>query len=343
VIRRIERQLRHLLLGPARGTTFSAASQRDAYLQAQWLARAFYIASLAVAFRLVRESYVAVFESPLTEPLWPVFWMRWVEPLAAARVIVLALVVSAMACVVAPASRLARVAFAVLFVEAVALRFSFGYFYHHYHIWLWLAVAFAVFPVETKWRRHQGMRPAHRHRSLTAFFYLQLLVGLFYSLSGLWKLVRGFVTPPGYMSTFAPDALPALVTERWLLNGYETPLQPFFIGHFWLGLPSQLFVVYVELFTLVAVFRPAMHRPFGVALMTFHFMVWLLMGIQFQFQPMMLALVFVFSPFASNAGSLLRNLRQLPLFGDLAFLLHQLVQRPRRGWKGSHRPDPAPR
>ena len=320
----IERRLRHVLQGPARSPAFSAERQRAAYLQAQWLVRAFYLASLTVAFRLAREAYDAVFESPLTEPLWPVFWLQWVDPLTAARAVVLALLVTGMVCVVVPASRFARVAFAVLFVEAVALRFSFGYFYHHFHIWLWLAVLFAFFPVDADWRTRLGSRPVLRHGSLTAFFYLQLLVGLFYSLSGLWKLLRGFVTPPGFMSTFSPDALPALVAERWLLNTFEAPLQPFFLDNFWIGLPSQVFVVYVELFAIVAVFRPAMHRAFGVALMAFHFMVWLLMGIQFVYQPMMLALVFVFSPFAASSGSLVRDLRQLPLIGDLAMLLHRL-------------------
>ena len=82
-----------------------------------------------------------------------------------------------------------------------------------------------------------------------------------------------------------------------------------------------------------------MHRPWGVALMTFHFMVWLLMGIQFVYQPMMLALVLVFSPFAASTGSLVGDLRQLPLFGDLAVAIGRLLQAPRRAreLRGSHR------
>jgi hypothetical protein len=327
---RIERTLRRLLQGPARNARFSATEQRAAYLNAQWLARAVYIANLVVVFALASRTFNEVLESPLTEPLWPVFWARWIDPMLGARVLVLALLAAAVACAVIPTSRAARVTLAILFLEMVALRLSTGYFVHNYHIWLWLLVLFSVFPIDRDWHIHFGERPALRHRTLSMFFFIQVTVGLFYSLSGLWKFLRGFVIPPGYMSTFSPDALAALVTERWLINEHETVLQPFFLANPWIGLPAQLFVVYVELFTLVAVFRPAMHRPFGVALITFHLMVWLLMGIQFLFQPMMLALVLVFSPFAATA-SWRSSLRQIPLFGDLALLPQTLahLRRPR--------------
>jgi hypothetical protein len=96
----------------------------------------------------------------------------------------------------------------------------------------------------------------------------------------------------------------------------------------------------VELFTLVAVFRPAMHRPFGIALIAFHLMVWFLMDIKFAFQPMMLALVFVFSPFAPPSVSFARQVRQLPLFGDLAVILGNLDRRRRVGreWRRAQGP-----
>ena len=83
----------------------------------------------------------------------------------------------------------------------------------------------------------------------------------------------------------------------------ETVLQDVFVANMWIGQPAHLFVMYVETFMLVAVFRPAMHRPFGVALIVFHFMVWLVMGIAFWYQPIQLALLFVELRFGAEEGA----------------------------------------
>lgn len=310
-------RLRRTLRGPAPARPFSAAGQRAAYAQAQWLVHAFYLTTLIVAFQLARELYATVNQETPAALQWPVLWVQWVEPVTAARAIIVVLLASAVLAVVRPASRTVRVVLAVALLEAIGLRFSFGYFHHYLHIWLWLAAIFVAFPVDRDWRFTGGTRPALRQQALAIFFLAQVMIALFYTLSGGWKLLRGFIVPANYMSSFAPDGLPAMVMERWLLNAYPTVLQDVFLANLWAALPSHLVVTYFELFALVAVFRPAMHVPFGVALLVFHLMVWLLMGIPFFYQPFQLALVFVLSPFAASSGAWRTDLRQLPLFGDL--------------------------
>jgi hypothetical protein len=299
--------------------------QRAAYLQTQWLVRAFYLATVIVAFQAGSELYATVNEEIPAAIQWPVFWIRWVPPITAARVLIVLLFISAVACVLYPASRAARIALPVALLEVVGLRFSFGYFHHYLHIWLWLAAIFAAFPVDPKWRETLGERPARRQQALAVFFLAQVMVAMFYTLSGLWKVARGFITPPDYMSSFSVDALPAMVLERWINNPYPAVLQDVFVNNLWLGMPAHLCVMYVETFALVAVFRPAMHRPFGLVLLFFHMMVWLLMGIAFWYQPAQLALLFVFSPFAASTESWRTDVRQLPVIGDLIALW-----RPRR-------------
>jgi hypothetical protein len=316
-MRLIERRLRQFLRGPARSRVFSAAAQRASYLQAQWLVRTFYLATLVVAFKLAEEVFTTVNGSPLSDPLWPVFWLRWTDPIAATKVLVTALLIASALCVIVPESRAVRVFLALAFVETTAVRLSFGYFFHSYHIWLWLAVVFAAFPIDRDWRSALGDRPSRRHGSLSVFFFAQAMVALFYSLSGLWKALGGVFIPEGHISSFSPRALEMLVLGGWMQNAHETILQDMFQLALWIGWPTHVFVIYVELFMLIAVFRPEMHRPFGIVLMAFHLMVWMLMGIQFVFSPMTMALLFVFSPFASTSGSIWTDLRQAPLFGDM--------------------------
>ncbi len=130
--------------------------------------------------------------------------------------------------------------------------------------------------------------------------------------------------------SIAPNALPLLVTQKWLQTGDHPLLADFFVQHLWLAWPVHLLVIYIELFALVAVFRPELHRLWGLLLLTFHLMVWLLLGIVFAYQPLVIAPLFIWSPFAPMSHpKLAQILRQLPLFGDLAHLATVSLRRPR--------------
>jgi hypothetical protein len=228
--------------------------------------------------------------------------------------------------VLLPGRRAPKALVALCYLQALALENSFGSINHYGHLGLWLALCFAALPAATRdvLRRSR----ARRHEYLALVFLAQVLVALFYTSSGARKAYYGLVVPDGAVSSFAPDALPLLVVQKWLQTGDQPLLADVFIQHLWLAWPVHLLVIYVELFALVAVFRRELHQLWGALLITFHLLVWLLLGISFAFQPVLLALILVWSPFAQQPHAGIRRiLHQLPGFGDaLALFL-----RPRGG------------
>ena len=118
--------------------------------------------------------------------------------------------------------------------------------------------------------------------------------------------------------------------QKWLQTGDQPLLADLFIQNLWLAWPAHLLVIYVELFALIAVFRSELHRVWGVLLIAFHLLVWLLLGISFAYQPALLALLFVCSPFAPRPHpGMAQLLRQLPVLADLASLLIRPARRAR--------------
>ena len=174
-----------------------------------------------------------------------------------------------------------RVLVALFYLQALAFENSFGSINHYGHLGLWLALCFAALPSGSRDALRRSR--ARRHEYLAVFFLAQCLAALFYTSSGARKAYYGFVVPDGAVSSFAPDALPLLVVQKWLQTGDQPLLADLFIQHLWLAWPAHLLVIYVELFALVAVFRRELHQLWGALLISFHLLVWLLLGISFAY------------------------------------------------------------
>jgi hypothetical protein len=326
------RRWRRWLQGPAPfRRAYAAGADVDAAERAWWALRGFYLVVLHFAFESQRNLQRLGASERQIDSLWPVAWVDSEIFTAAANAIGLVFLVSAVAAVLLPAHRLPRILVALLYLQALAFENSFGSINHYGHLGLWLALCFAAVPSGSRAALRQSR--ARRHEYLAVFFLAQCVAALFYTSSGARKAYYGFVVPDGSVSSFAPDALPLLVVQKWLQTGDQPLLAELFMQHLWLAWPVHLLVIYVELFTLVAVFRRELHQLWGALLISFHLMVWLLLGISFAFQPVLLASILVWSPFAPHpqpgAGPILR---QLPAFGDAIALLRrpQRVGAPRR-------------
>ena len=314
------RRLRGWLRGPAPTRQPQPGRvEHDAVVQAYWLVRAFYLIVLHFAFETQRNLQRLAASDRQIDPLWPVGWVDQASFAAAANVIGLGFLVSAVVAVVWTDRRVPRILVALFYVQTLAFENSFGSINHYGHFGLWLCLCFAALP-GARLERLRGAR-APRRSYLTVFFLAQSLIALFYTSSGARKAYYGLFVPENAVSSFAPEALPLLVVQKWLQIGEAPLLADLFIQHLWLAWPAHLLVIYVELFALVAVFRPELHRLWGVLLIVFHLLVWLLLGVSFAFQPALLGLLFVFSPFAPRPQPrVAQTFRQLPMLGDLAAL-----------------------
>ena len=94
-----------------------------------------------------------------------------------------------------------------------------------------------------------------------------------------------------------------------------------------LGWPLYPLAIYVEVFALLAVFRPRLHRPWGCGLIGLHVGNCCSMGIVFNVNVLLLGLFFVLSPFAPTRLDLWLW-RDLPMVGVARGVLTSVIERP---------------
>lgn len=302
--------LRTYLRGPAAARSpITAGALRDATRLAVWQVQAFYLFFLLLSFNMVRSIFNLVGSGQTLDPLWPVFWAPSVGLDTTAYIVGLSMPAAALAALWRPYAWWPRLLVAVSLLMGVALMNSFGSINHWLHYPLWIAWLMLLAPAA---RPPEGSVSVSVHmRWLMPIFAAQVTIGLFYSLSGLHKFYFGLF--PRDVSSFDPLALPLLVMERWHETGNAPMLGELFADNLVLAWPAYLLVIYFELVFLVAVFRPQLHRMFGFLFVIFHTGVWLVIGIAFPYQPVMVALLFIWSPFAGlHRLSLRQTLAQMP-------------------------------
>lgn len=317
----LPRTVKSLLIGHRQAdpqTLF--ARQRGIYEAAVRNVWGFYVAGLFFAAHIASTGWPIWIKRETIAPLWPLFWANWLSTSTVTNSIMLLLIATSIPVVVQPWRRVFRVAAFVGLFFAVAYANSFGKIGHGWHAWIFVALLFCFLP---KWHagsasERQATSITHRQQFLTLFFAAQLFVMLFYSMSGAWKVFAAFDQMwAGQLHAFHPYALAYLTADRLLQTNSWTPLGPFLINYPLLGWPLHLAAIYFELFALVAAFRPALHRLWGLMLIVFHFGTIVLLFVGFTPSMLLLGLLFIMSPFAPKEISWREVVRNLPLFGDL--------------------------
>jgi hypothetical protein len=334
MINRVYRVVKKVLRGPARNRgPVTSADLSEVNERAFWLVTAFYLAFIPIAFRCARNIYADRFMESSSTLLWPVFWVDFTGFEIAASLTAFLLCASTILAVFFPI-RATRALLFLSFLTFSALDNSFGSINHSMHYIIWLSGILIFAPT----RNHKQVPKTFSRRASYAFpvFFAQFAIAFFYSLSGYWKTLSGFDPVSTAVSSFHPDALPLLVMGRWMQTGNEPLFAEFFASNLWVAWPSYLLVIYFELFFIVALFRPQVHRLFGVAMGVFHLGVWAVMGISFAYQSMVVVGLFVLSPFAVlDRSSLSEKALQLPLLGDIAAIVIHFIKRPASASKRS--------
>jgi len=318
------RWLRLLLAGPDRTMqTVSAARHTEMTVNAWWIVRIFYAATFYFAYSEARILWQLANSEAALQTRWVVAWMPDAMT-GGTFAVVISLVAGALGLFFSH-HRWVRVLVFVALVQAIGFRYSFGGLNHGFHFWIWVAFCLCFLP---DGRRETVTHSyAQRYHYLTVFWLAMAILALFYSLSGFWKVAAGVeALLNGNINSFSPMALATLVADKLQQSGENTLLGEVLLDWPWLGWPAHLWVIYVELFALVAVFRPRLHQLWGGMLIAFHLGTFLLMGIVFGKHVLLLTLFYLWSPFAP-AFEWRRVLASVPLLGWMFPLPHKVVRR----------------
>ena len=247
---------------------------------------------------------------PPTAPLWPIrlveqvvgtAWLRHELALMAVGLLF------ALGAAASPRIFVLRLGAFVHLMLHVAIRNSYGSINHGVHILLLVGFALLFLPGRRSDQRHERNNV---RACLAALWMAQSVILLSYTLSGVWKIWYG------RLELLTSDALTRILLDRLLAEADEIPvLLPFVAQRDWLAQSMWWMTLYIEIFALLVVFRPHLHRPIGAVLMLFHITSDLLMNISFSLNIVMVGLFLLLSPLAPDRFSLSGTVRSLPIVG----------------------------
>lgn len=210
----------------------------------------------------------------------------------ASLVATLAAFVGATVAVWNPRIRLARIASFAGFVLYFAFAFAWkGKVDHGHHAAIWTGFALCLLPAVVERTRETEAA------WLCSFFGVQLWVGLLYTCAGICKILGIIYDWPEGVTWLNIDALPLTIAENWN-KSRDTLLGGWLIINPVPAWAMNLGALYIELFTFCALYRPHLHRVWGVGIILLHFSIAHSMGIHFHQSAIIVALFLVASPFA---------------------------------------------
>ena len=282
------------------------------FLRSRVLVQAYYAALLYLAVANLF-SWKDLLQARELTPRWPVRWLAWVDLESGIGWILALHLIAAILGVSLGRFRAVRVIVFIALLEFVAFRFSFGAVNHGDHLGVLLSFVLIFLP--DGWHQDTAPRPIRAATALVLSTCMSLIL-LTYSMSGFWKLgavVRQAAV--GEVHALHPRGLAQQIAAKLLDTDTTSVLGPWLIEHYWVGWLLMVGTLYVELFALWIVFRPALHRLWGVALIVFHISTHLTMEVGFPQNSLWIALFLLASPFAPAGWEWRRALRELPVVG----------------------------
>jgi len=323
----VTRCLAKRLWSSAQSSTIAGnvAFQRRAYERAVVIVRVYYALSVAVAVQSI-SGWPGYARLQNADPLWPAHW--WFDRVGVrtgVNVIFCAYLVAAAVVMLLPERRWARLAYAFTLLQYMALLNSFDKVNHSLHAWLFVSIVLILLP-RGPWdgRRRIG----DRQFFLTVVWVAILVVLLFYTLTGAWKIdeaVRGVID--GRINGFSFSGFSHIVGLRLLTNNQGTVLGPFFTHNEIPGWALFVGTMYLETSSVIIVFRPRLHRLWGAGLIAFHVGTQLAMGFTFPENIVLVGLFLVCSPWTPDRIGVRDALLDLPLVHFTARRLGYLRRR----------------
>ena len=268
---------------------------------------------LLVAFQMTRSSlrFSSAYDGVApTAPLWPLKLLQQsvgVDWLAHTTTITAAGLLFAVSAAVAPRFFVWRLGTFLYLLLHIALSNSYGSINHGTHVLLYVSFALLFLPGR---KRNQPQTRRDVLACLNVFWLIQVILLLPYTLSGFWKIWFGG------LELLSPDSLTRILLNRLLAEADDIPpLMPLVSQFDLLATAMWWLTIYVQFFALLVVFRPHLHRPFGIVLMVFHITSDWLMNIAFPNHIILLGLFLVLSPLAPLRLSCSGLAQSLPILG----------------------------
>lgn len=282
--------------------------------RAETLIIAYYATSIYLAAQLLYRNNDLLNAQAAWDFLWPIFWLERVNADIAIELIGIASILSSVVALIFRESVWARAAFFVTFFFAATVPNSLGGINHPYHAWFWVGAIFMCLPSGDP----QKFNRAEKMSYLTTVLTAQALILLFYTMAGAWKIVIGLIALIGGVpGNFSFGALSWTLADRVVQTGTDPLLADFVITNPEIAWILFGGVMYIQLFAVVAAFRPRLHILWGLALISFHIGTWVLMDIIFTEHIVLLAILFLLSPQGRMASSVVEVLRDTPIFGAI--------------------------
>ena len=286
-------------------------TQKEIFRKSYFIINIYYsfIFYTAVNYIWYREKWLA---SKSIFPLWPLFWVNESNYAIAVNCIIISAIFSSLLCLLFHQKRFLRVLVFLTLLLLVTLENSFGKVNHGNHVLIYISFILIFLPNKNK--REIESSPYQRQLYLNAFFTSQVIFMLTYSLSGFWKILTGLQQfMKDEINCFSPDALALLIYKRIHQTNVDSLLGGYIIDHPFLGWPLYISAIFLEFFSVVAAFRPSVHRIWGVFLITLHLSIYLTMTINFKTNMFLLLIFFVFSPFYMEGVKMNNVIRNLPV------------------------------
>ena len=278
--------------------------------KAETIVRAYYVYLMAASYFRITETTAAWVNDRSVQTHLELALSSWL-PLGTWREVavgcaVLMLVASLLAATI-PRWRIPRIMAIASFLLLEAMKFDeINKISHASHPLIWLGIAFCFLPSS---KNDSSERP---REYLASFFGAQVLVCFLYSVAGLSKVIGIAYDWHQGVTWLNPEALPLVLSDHWRLAAYRLA-GAFFVSSPLASWLSNVGVLYLEIGTFFAVFRPRLHRPWAFGLLVMHAMVLLTIGIPFWPSAFTVGLILLASPFAPAKLELKETLLDLPI------------------------------
>lgn len=250
----------------------------------------------------------------LTYPLWPTDIVLALGLDNPYDYILIIGVFSSLVCVVQPHFFITRLLTFLSIFFLVSAKISYGYIDHNGHFITYVCFGLLLLPNKDITAQKSLSTALHY---CSTYWFIQTFLLFAYSLSGFWKVYYGLdELAAGKNNFLQPTGLSTILAARQMDESNNPMLIDFFVHHIYLTWFLHLSIIYIEFFAILTLFRPALQKPFGIALILFHIGTAFMMDFGgYVTHAICWGVFFVFSPFASQKFNLLNFLRSLPVFG----------------------------